>query len=121
MTKISKLLTEKCHNYLLAFEEEKDKMPNQLHWQFFFTQLKKYVTSYSILKILLQVKKFKKKQKKGEDLDPCTLAFTKVWGLPCTHIIEKRCLEDITIPLTDIDQHWQFYKPRPIQSDSPDL
>ena len=73
-----------------------------------------------MLKILPQVKKFKEKQKKGEDLDPCTRAFTKVWGLPCAHVIEKRCYEDIAIPLIDVDQHWQFYKPRPTRSDSPD-
>lgn len=120
MTKISKLLTEERHNYLLAFEEDKDRMPNQLHRQFLFTLLKKYVTSYAMLKILPQVKKFKEKQQKGEDLDPCTGAFTKVWGLPCAHTIEKRCLEDVAIPLTDVDQHWQFYKPRPTRSDSPD-
>ena len=40
MTKISKLLTEERHNYLLAFEENKDRIPNQLHWQFVFTRLK---------------------------------------------------------------------------------
>ena len=92
MTKISKLLTEERHNYLLAFEEDKDRMPNQLHWQFLFTRLKEYVTSYSMLKILPQVKKLRGKRKKGEDLDLCTRAFTKVWGLPFAHIIARRCL-----------------------------
>ncbi len=121
MTKISKLLTEERHNYLPAFEEDKDRMPNQLHRQFLFTRLKKYVTSYVMLKILPQVKKLKKKQKKGKDLDPCTGAFTKVWGLSFAHIIERRCLEDVAIPLSDVDQHWQFYKPRPTRSDSPDV
>ncbi len=72
MTKISKLLTEECHNYLLAFEKDKDRMPNQLHRQFLFTRLKKYVMSYAMLKILPQVKKLNEKQKKDEDLDPCT-------------------------------------------------
>ncbi len=78
MTTISKLLTEEPHNYLLAFEEDKDRMPNQLHWQFLFTWLKKYVTLYAMLKILPQVKKLKENQKKSEDLDLCTGAFTKV-------------------------------------------
>lgn len=120
MTKISKLLIKKRHNYLLAFEEDKDRMPNQLHWQFLFTRLKKYVTSYAMLKIFPQVKKFKEKQQKRKDLDPCIEAFTKVWGLPYAHTIEKRCFEDVAIPLTDVDQHWQFYKPWPTRSDSPD-
>ncbi len=73
-----------------------------------------------MLKILPQVKPLKEKQKKGEDLDPYTGAFTKVWGLPCAHIIERRCLEDVAIPLGDVDEHWQFYIPRPTRSDSPD-
>ncbi len=97
MTKISKLLTEERYNYLLAFEEDKDRMPNRLHRQFLFTQLTKYVTSYAMLKILPQVKKFKEKQKKGEDLDLCTGAFTKVRDLPLAHIIEKRRFEDVEI------------------------
>ncbi len=78
MTKINKLLTREQHNYLLAFDEDKYKMPNQLHWQFLFTRLKKYVTSYAILKILSQVKKLRKKQKMSEDLNFCTGVFTKV-------------------------------------------
>ena len=109
VTKISKYLTE-----------DRDRIPNQLHQQFFFMQLKKYVTSYAIFKILPQVKKFKEKQKKGKDLDPYIGAFTKIWGLPYAHIIEKRWLEDIAIPLIDIDQHWQFYKLWLIQNNSPD-
>lgn len=76
--------------------------------------------SYAMLKIFPQVQKFKEKQKTGEDLDPCTGAFTKVWGLPYIHVIEKRCLEDLAILLTDVDHYWQFYKPRPIRRDSPE-
>ncbi len=78
MTKINKLLTEERNNYLLAFEEDKDRMPNQLHRQFLFTRLIKYVTSYAILKILSQVKKLKENQKMSKDLNPCTGAFSKV-------------------------------------------
>lgn len=114
-------MTEERHNYLLVFEEDKDRMPNQLHRQFlFFTRLKKYDTSYAKLKILPQVKKLKEKQLKGEDLDPCTGAFTRVWGLPCAHTIKKRCLEDVAVPLGDVNQHWHFYKPRPTRIQSPD-
>ncbi len=58
-----------------------------------------------MLKILPKLKKFKEKQKKVEDLDPYIGAFTKVWDLSCVHVIEKKCLKDITIPLIDIDQH----------------
>ena len=61
MTKIGKLLTEERQNYLLAFKEDKDRMPNQLHRQFLFTRLKKYVMSYATLKILQQVKRLKEK------------------------------------------------------------
>lgn len=61
MTKISKLLTEERNNYLLAFEEDKDRIPNQLYRQFLFTKLKKYVTLYAMHKILPQVKILKEK------------------------------------------------------------
>ncbi len=120
VTKISKLLSEKRHNYLLAFEKDKDRMPNQLYWQFLFMRLKKCVTSYAMLKILPQVKKLKEKQNKGENLDLCTGAFIKVWGLPFAHIIKTRSFEDVVIPSSDLDQHWPFYKPRQTRSDSPD-
>lgn len=95
-------------------------MPNQLYWQFFFTWLKKYVMLYAMLKILPQMKKFKEKQKKQENLNPCTKAFTKIWDLSYIHIIEKKYFEDVAIPLTDVAQYWQFYKPWPTQNDSPD-
>lgn len=63
----------------------------------------------------------KEKQQKGEELArSCTGAFTKIWGLPCAHLIEKICLEDIAIPLRDVDQHWQLYRPWPTRSDSAD-
>lgn len=64
-----------------------------------------------MLKILPQVKKLKEKEQKGEGLDPCTGAFTRVWGLPCAYMIEKKCFEDVAISLNDVDQHWHFYKP----------
>ena len=63
--KISKLLIEERHNYLTAFEEDKDRMPTQLYRQFVFTRLKKYVTSYAMLKILPQIKE---SELKGEAL-----------------------------------------------------
>lgn len=50
--KISRLLIDEWHNYLIAFKEDKNQMPIQLHQQFLFTRLKKYVASYTILKIL---------------------------------------------------------------------
>lgn len=50
--KISKLLIEEQHNYLIAFEEDKDQMLIQLYWQFIFTCFMKYITFYGILKIL---------------------------------------------------------------------
>ncbi len=73
-----------------------------------------------MLKIFSQVKKLKEKQKKSEDRDPCTKAFTKVWGLPSAYIIARRCFEDVAISLSHIDQHWQFYKPRSTRSDGLD-
>lgn len=78
-------------------------MPNQLHQEFHFTRLKKYVWSYAMLKILPEVQKFNEKRKKDKDLDPCTGAFTKIWGLPCEYGIEKKCFNDVAILLTDVD------------------
>lgn len=117
--KISKLLIEERHNYLIAFEEDKDRIPTQLYRQFVFTRLKKYVTSYAMLKILPQVKLLKEKELKGEALGLCTGSFTRSLGLPSVHTIERRNLANEPIKLDDMHQHWHFYKPRPTRSNSP--
>ncbi len=95
-------------------------MPTQLYRQFTFTCLKKYVTSYAMLKILPQVKLHKKKELKGEALEPCTGSFTRSLGLLCVHTIERRNLANETLKLEDVNQHWYFYKPRPTRSNSPE-
>ncbi len=116
--KISKLLMEEWHNYLIAFEENKDRMPTQLYRQFTFTHLRKYVTSYAMLKILPQVKLLKEKELKDEALELCTGSFTCSLGLPCVHTIERQNLANEPLKLEDVNQYWHFYKPRPTQSNS---
>ncbi len=53
--KISNLLSQERHNYLQAFEKDKTCFPVRLEKKLTFTSLKKYVTSYAILQIFLQV------------------------------------------------------------------
>ena len=48
-------------NKLITFKKDKTRMSIQLHQQFLFTQLKKYITSYIILKILSLIKMLKEK------------------------------------------------------------
>ncbi len=48
-------------------------------------------------------------------MPPCTRAFTKTMGLPCSHLIEAR-IEAVDdglgrIHLSDVDIHWWFKKP----------
>lgn len=101
--KISKLLMEERHTYRIAFEEDKDQMPTQLYWQFTFTRLKKYVSSYVMLKILPQVKLLKEKELKGKALEPYTGSFTCSLGLPCIHTIERRNLANEPLKLEDVN------------------
>ena len=105
---------------MIVFEEDKNQMPIQLHRQFLFTRLKKYVTSYAILKILPQVKMLKEKQLKEEELEPCTGSFTQSLGLPCVHTIEQRSLANKPLTIDDVSQHWHYYKPCSTRSDSPE-
>lgn len=111
--KIRKVLIEEQHNYLITCEKVKDRMPTQFYWQLAFTRLKKYVTSYAMLKILPQVKLLKEKELKGEALGPFTGSFTRSLGLPCVHTIERKNLANEPIKPDDVNQDWYFYKSCP--------
>jgi len=67
-----------------------------------------------IWKIHDQFKRLKSATKKNS-LPPCTEAFTKTMGLPCSHLIEAR-IDAVDgglgrILLSDVDTHWWFKKP----------
>ena len=72
------------------------------------------VTPHAIWKIHDQFKRLKSATKVNP-LPPCTEAFTKTMGLPCSHLIEAK-MDAVDgglgrILLSDVDTHWRFKKP----------
>lgn len=118
VNKIGKLLIKKQHNYLIAFEKDKNQMPIQLYWQFIFTCLKKYVSFYAMLKISLQVNFFKEKKLKVEVFELYTRSITCFLRLLCIYTIKRQNLANKHLKLEDINQYWHFYKSCLIQSNS---
>ena len=86
--KISDLLIQERHNYPQAFEKDKSRFSIRLKKKPAFASLKKYVTSYAILQVFLQVNILKECQLKGKALPPYTNSFRRSIGLSCTHILE---------------------------------
>lgn len=78
-------------------------MPIQLHQQFLFTRLKKYIISYALLKILPQIKILKEKQLKEEALEPCTGSLTQSFRLLCIYTIEQRNLAHKSLIIDNIN------------------
>lgn len=108
--KISNLLSQKRHNYLQVFEEDKTQFPIRLEKKPVFISLKKYGTSHAILQILPQVNILKECQLKGETLLPCTNLFRRSMGLSCAHILGRRALKNRSLFLNDLASYWLFYR-----------
>lgn len=116
--KISLLLRNERSDYLLRYESDKDRVPNNLANNF-LKPLKRYVSSYALHQASHQLGKLQA-LKDGEELMPCTHTFWKSMGIPCVHEIKKYLDEDHLLPLSCFDWHWRYYKPLVSRSPDPD-
>jgi hypothetical protein len=69
----------------------------------FYSQLATRVYPYALNKVIHQYELWRK-----GGLRPCTMRFTKTWGLPCCHTIKDCDTYGGTLLLSEVHPHWRF-------------
>lgn len=106
--KIDMLLINQRSNYLIAFDEAKMRLPQELRLPV-FRDLISFVTPFALRKIYHE---YKALTTDFTVLPRCTNSYSTKSGLPCKHIIQERLFTPPgVIKLEDVHPHWRFIRP----------
>ena len=100
---INLLLINELHNYLITFNEARDRLPMDLRKPV-FQRLTGFVTPHALRKMLLQ---YNLVVGRPIVLGPCTHAYTITTGLPCSHKIQERLYEEGSLLIEDVHPYWR--------------